>query len=46
MVSQSNLYKLIILRYAIYGWARWAYTPAKAAWHNLYRFSPFAAADT
>jgi hypothetical protein len=27
--------------YAVYGWARWAYTPAKQAWHLLYRFSPF-----
>ena len=34
-----------VTEYAIYGWARWAYTPAKQAWHLLFRFCPFSPAD-
>lgn len=25
--------------YAIWGWAKWDYTPKKSNWHLLYRFS-------
>jgi hypothetical protein len=32
--------------YAVYGWARWTNTAAKAAWHSFYRLSPFSAGDT
>jgi len=25
--------------YAVYGWSKWDYTPAKSAWHPLFRLT-------